>query len=71
MERREEKRGEEARHDPVKRRGRGMGREGTKRKERARGSRSKRARRGEAAPFSVRHSWLLPGNCGGGAQTEC
>ena len=35
------------------------------------GSRSKRERRGQAAPFIV--DWatlLLPGNCGGGIQTE-
>jgi len=25
---------------------------------------SKRERRGPAVPFIVRHSWLLPGNCG-------
>lgn len=25
---------------------------------------SKRERRGQVAPFIVRHNWLLPGNCG-------
>jgi len=51
--------------------GREMGREGTKGEEsKSKMAReSKRVRREEASsPFySVRHTWLLPGNCGGGA----
>jgi hypothetical protein len=35
--------------------GRGKGREGEE---------SKRVRRGQAASFIERHTWLLPGNCG-------
>jgi len=48
----------------MERRGMGWGEKGQGQRGREQRSKSKRERRGQAAPLIVRHSWLLPGNCG-------
>jgi len=84
VERFNERRGEERKRRPWARGGKGEGWEekGPGQREPRKQERSKRERRGQAAPFIGRHSWLLPGNCGaehtwllpgshgGGAETE-
>ena len=55
-ERESEHRGVEASHEHGERWGEGREQEGK--------SRNKTERRRQEAPFIVRHTWLLPGNCG-------